>query len=159
MKTRTIARIGLLAGLYAVITLSAHPISYGPIQVRISELLTLLPFYFGGWAAVGLWIGAMIANSFGGLGLIDIIFGAGLTLVAGLLTARAGSLITAAIPPIVINAFGVAFILHLVMGVSYPVTVLYVGIGQFAAVGLLGVPVMKLLEKYSVLEKVKYSLI
>ncbi len=159
MKSRVITRIGLLAALYAVITLAAHPISYGPVQVRISELLTLLPFYFGGWAAAGLWIGAMIANAFGGLGLLDIVFGAGITLVAGLLTARAGNLFTAAIPPIILNAFGIAFILHLVMGVSYPATVLYVGAGQFVAVGMLGVPVMKLMEKYSLWEKIGYSIL
>ncbi len=159
MQSKVIARIGILAALYAAITLAAHPISYGPVQVRISELLTLLPFYFGGWAAVGLWIGAMIANTFGGLGLIDIIFGAGITLVAGLLTARAANIYLAALPPIILNAFGIAFILHLVMGVSYPATVLYVGLGQFIAVGLMGVPVMKLLEKYSVWDKIKYSII
>ncbi len=159
MQSRTVARVGLLAALYAAITIAAHPISYGPVQIRISELLTLLPFYFGGWAAVGLWIGAMIANVFGGLGLLDIIFGAGITLIAGLLTARAGSLFTASIPPIVLNAFGIAAILHLVTGAPYLPTVLYVGAGQLVAVGVIGVTVMKLMERYEVWEKIKYSLV
>ncbi|HEX6988582.1 MAG TPA: QueT transporter family protein, partial [Bacillota bacterium] len=44
---RSITRAGLIAATYAVITIALAPISYGPIQVRLSEALTLLPFYWG----------------------------------------------------------------------------------------------------------------
>ena len=44
-KTRRMAKIGLIAALYAVITLALGFISYGPIQFRIAEIMTLLPLF------------------------------------------------------------------------------------------------------------------
>ncbi|HID16014.1 MAG TPA: QueT transporter family protein, partial [Candidatus Atribacteria bacterium] len=45
MKNRDIAWISMISALYVIITLIFAYISYGPIQVRISEALTLLPFF------------------------------------------------------------------------------------------------------------------
>ena len=44
-KTKKITRIGVVAGLYAALTLALGFISYGPIQFRISEVMTLLPLF------------------------------------------------------------------------------------------------------------------
>ena len=147
IHSKTLARIGLIAALYVVITIVLHPISYSNIQVRLSEILTLLPFFMGYPAAIGLWIGCMIANIFGGLGLIDIIFGSLITLIAGLFTARASSLYEASIYPIVFNAFGVALILKITSDLPYLWTALSVGLGQFIAIFVIGIPIMKLLNK------------
>ena len=147
MKTKLIVRIALIAAVYAVITIILAPISYGNIQVRVSEALTLLPFFMGYKAAVGLWLGCMIANIYSSMGLIDIIFGALLTLIAGIFTARARNIYTAGIYPVVFNAFGVALILHLVLGFPYFITTLYVGIGQAISVYILGIPLMKIVKK------------
>lgn len=142
IKPEVITKIGIIAALYVVITLIFSPISYGPIQVRFSEGLTILPFFLGSWSAVGLWIGCMIANFAGGLGLIDVVFGSLLSLIAGLLTARAKNIWTAGIYPVVINAFGVALILKIVgeLGEApYLITVFTVGLGQVISVYLIGV--------------------
>lgn len=139
LKTKKLTKIGIIAALYAVITVVFSPISYGPIQIRIAEGLTIFPFFFGSWAAVALWIGCMIANMLGGLGLIDIVFGSLLTLVAGLLTARAKNIWIAGIPPVIVNAFGVALILKLALGVPYWITCLYIGVGETISVYLVGV--------------------
>ena len=152
---RQIAKIAVIAALYAVITIILAPISYGAIQVRVSEALTLLPFFMGSPVAVGLWIGCMIANYIGGYGLIDIVFGAGITLIAGLLTARSRKLYIAAIYPVVLNAFGVAFILYYTLELPYWLTALQVGIGQFIAVFILGIILMKILKKYDFFENIK----
>lgn len=45
----------LLAAIYAVLTLCLAPLSYGPIQVRISESLTLLAFYDKGGYPASPW--------------------------------------------------------------------------------------------------------
>ena len=147
MKAKVISRTALLAGVYVVITLIFSAFSYGPIQVRLSESLTLLPFYFGSWVAVALWLGCLIANAIGGYGIIDIVFGSLITLTAGLLTAKAPNIWVGALPPILLNAFGVAGILTYVLEVPYFPTALWVGLGQFIAVGIIGIPLMRWLAK------------
>lgn len=45
MATRTLTRCGAVAALYAVLTLVLAPISYGPVQFRMSELLKPLALF------------------------------------------------------------------------------------------------------------------
>ncbi|MEA3507387.1 MAG: QueT transporter family protein, partial [Synergistota bacterium] len=42
--TARLARGALIGSLYVALTMMLAPISYGPIQVRVSEALTLLPW-------------------------------------------------------------------------------------------------------------------
>ncbi|MFP4015473.1 MAG: QueT transporter family protein [Halanaerobiales bacterium] len=154
LNAKQITKIAAIAALYAVLTVILAPISYGPIQVRISEALTLLPFFMGSPSAIGLWIGCMLANYIGGYGPIDIIFGAGITLIAGLLTARSRNFYVAGIYPVLLNAFGVALILFYQLEVPYWITALQVGVGQFIAVYIFGIILMKLLKKYDFFERI-----
>lgn len=147
INSKLITKIAGVSAIYAVLTILLAPISYGAIQVRIAEALTLLPFFLGNWAAVGLWIGCIFANMFGGLGLIDIIGGSTLTLVAGLLTARANNIWEAGIYPVVINALGVGLILNLTLELPYWSTSLYVGIGELISVYIVGVPAISVTMK------------
>ena len=84
-RTRFIVEAAILAAIYAVITIILAPISYGQIQVRISEALTILP-YFTPAAIPGLFVGCIVSNIFGGGGLIDIVFGSLATLIAAILS-------------------------------------------------------------------------
>ena len=73
MKTKDLALYGVLIALYLVIT-TLNPISYGPIQFRVSEVILLLPFFNKKFilpciVAVGL------ANVFSPLGPIDVFTG------------------------------------------------------------------------------------
>ena len=71
-KSTYIARAAVTATIYVLITYLFKPISYGPIQVRVSEALTLLPLLE--YSAIpGLFIGCLLANILGGLGLWDIL--------------------------------------------------------------------------------------
>ena len=45
LTVRELALCGVLAAVYAVITLAIAPFAYGPIQFRISEALCVLPFF------------------------------------------------------------------------------------------------------------------
>ena len=65
---------GLLAAIYAALTLCLAPLSYGPIQVRISECLTLLAFYDKRWVP-GLTIGCLMANLNSPFGIADMVIG------------------------------------------------------------------------------------
>ena len=87
MKLRNLALGGMVAALYAALTVLLAPLSYGPVQLRFSEGLTLLP-YFLPEAVPGLAVGCLIANLFGGYGAVDVVVGTGATLLAAVLTRR-----------------------------------------------------------------------
>ena len=67
-------RNSLLAAIYAALTLGLAPFSYGPIQVRLSECLTLLAFCSRRWIP-GLTIGCFLANVGSPFGLPDMVLG------------------------------------------------------------------------------------
>jgi uncharacterized membrane protein len=147
INLKSIVQIGVIAAIYVIVTIILAPFSYGPVQVRVSEALTLLPFFLGSHIAIALWIGCMIANIFGGFGIIDIIFGSLITLIAGLLTARAGNIIKAGLYPVLLNAFGIALILYFVAGFPYLSTVFYIAIGQSISVYAIGIPLARVIYK------------
>jgi len=59
--TRRVARVAILAALYAVLTWGIAPIGYGPIQFRVSEALKVLVL-FDPWLVLGIGIGTFFAN-------------------------------------------------------------------------------------------------
>jgi uncharacterized membrane protein len=60
-SARRVARIAIVAALYAVLTWGIAPISYGPIQFRVSEALKVLVL-FDPWLVLGIGIGTLLAN-------------------------------------------------------------------------------------------------
>lgn len=79
--TRNIVTAAVIGALYAVLTMVLAPISYGPVQCRISEVLCILPFFMPS-TTWGLFFGCAIANIASAAGLPDIIFGSLATLIA-----------------------------------------------------------------------------
>ena len=86
-STRSVARGAVIAALYCVLTLLLQPISYGPVQFRVSEALTLLPVFTMD-AIPGLAVGCLLANLLGGCAWYDIVFGTLATLIAAILTRK-----------------------------------------------------------------------
>ena len=78
-KVTFITHAAAVAAIYVVLTLVFAPISYGEVQVRIAEALTILPFFTPA-AIPGLFIGCLIANVIGGSIVLDVIFGSIATL-------------------------------------------------------------------------------
>ena len=62
-KTRLLAFVALVAALYATLTIAIAPLSYGPVQFRISEALKALVLVQP-WAIPGIMIGTFVANLF-----------------------------------------------------------------------------------------------
>lgn len=151
MKGKKIARTAIIASCYVVLTLIAAPISFGPVQLRISESMALLPILFPE-AILGLTIGCMLANIYSGGW--DILFGSLFTLIACILTRLLKKYPPlAAIPPIVINALGLP-LMWMLMGSeeSYWMVVLSIFVSQFIVAGLLG-----LLVHYTIKNVMKRS--
>lgn len=137
----------MIGAIYAVITVGLAPISYGMIQVRVSEILTVLPFFTPA-AIPGLFVGCLIANIFGGHGILDIVFGSLATLISAILTSKIKIKYLVPIPPIIINAIVVGLVLHFVLELPLYLTVLWVGLGQVIACYGLGYPLLLILDKH-----------
>ncbi|MGN0814827.1 MAG: QueT transporter family protein [Candidatus Coproplasma sp.] len=118
--TLLLCRAGIIAALYAVVTWAFGPLAFGPIQVRPSEALTLLPLFYIE-AIPGLYIGCMLANLMSGYGLYDIFIGSLATLLAAILTYGTGKLIkndilkvaVGGLFPVLCNAFIIPAVLIL----------------------------------------------
>lgn len=95
----------MVAALYAVMGYfgSVFGLTFGPLQIRFAEALTVLPFLFPA-AGPGLVIGCLITNLLSPYGPVDVIFGTLATAIAVRLTARAPRWYLAALPPILVNA-------------------------------------------------------
>ncbi len=134
IRIRFLALSSLIAALYAGTTYFLAPISYGPIQCRVSEALTVLPILTPA-AIPGLYLGCLLANIFGGLGLPDIIFGSLFTLIAALGTylLRKNTFL-ALLSPVLVNAFGVSSYLHLFFKLPYWLTAVSIFLGEAVAV-------------------------
>ena len=63
--TQFLTEAAVIGAIYVVLTLLCAPLSYGEIQIRFSEALTILPFFTPA-AIPGLFIGCLIANMLGG---------------------------------------------------------------------------------------------
>ena len=161
-KTNKITRVGVVAGLYAAITLVLGSISYGPIQFRISEVMNLLPL-FGKEYIISLTIGCFLANVIGPYGVPDIILGTLATFISVYLVYltgkfmknKKGCLIIASLWPTIVNAIIIGSVmLHGLFKFPLILSVLQVGIGEFVVITIIGVPLFRFLNnKYSKLLK------
>ena len=69
-----------VAAIYIVLTMVFQPISFGPVQFRVSEALCILPFFTPA-AVPGLFVGCLLSNLFCGAAALDVIFGSLATLI------------------------------------------------------------------------------
>lgn len=145
------AQAAMIAAIYVVITLVFAPFSYGEVQVRLSEALTILPVFTPA-AIPGLFIGCLISNILGGCIVPDIIFGSLATLLGALCTytLRDKNKYLAPIPPIIANMLIVPFVLRFGYQVPLPIPfmMLTVGIGEVISCGFLGMILYTALNKY-----------
>jgi len=146
--TVRLARGGVIAAVYVVLVFVFAFASFGPIQLRVAEALTVMPLFYPE-AIPGLWVGCLLANVLGNYGPWDIFAGSTITGLAALLTwllRRSRFLALAA--PVVLNAFLVSlYLAPLILHVPYWPTVLTIGIGEVLAVYGLGWPLARWWER------------
>ena len=159
-NVRIIAANGLIAALYAVVTIACGPLSYNFLQFRISELLNLLVF-FNPYYTVGLTLGCLLANIASSVGPIDIVFGSLTTLVACLLmivyskfiknlfsTGFIPCILNAVVVPftIVVSTMGTDDVMPLTFG-NYFMMFGWVFLGEFVCIICVGYPLFLVLTK------------
>lgn len=136
-----------IGAVYAVLTIALAPISYGQIQVRVAEALTVLPMFTPA-AIPGLFVGCIVANIYGGGGLIDIVFGSLASLLAAFMSYKIRKKWLVPLPPVVINGIVVGLILHYLYQAPLLIAMGWVTLGQMIACYGLGYPLILMLEKY-----------
>jgi len=175
-----IAFAGVVAALYATLTVSLSAIGFGPVQFRVAEALCILPYYFP-FSAWGLFVGCIIANLFSPFPL-DIAVGPAATLIAALCTMQIGKpgrygapaqaprramgsvtrKVLACFPPVVLNALFIgALIAYYMVGAgetdsfitAFLVNGLQVGFGQAVVLYALGLPLLVYMPKSPIYKK------
>lgn len=141
-KTQYLVQAAVIAALYIVLTMIAagFDLASGAIQVRISEALTILP-YFTPAAIPGLAIGCLLSNILTGCIVPDVVFGTLATLLGALGTyALRRHRYLCSLPPVIANTIIVPFVLsyayHIPGGVPY--FMLTVGAGEVLSCMILG---------------------
>ena len=163
ISPKTLSRCAMIAALYAAVSIVLLPISFGAVQVRLSEALTILPVY----TPLGVWgttLGCLITNAYGVaaganiLGAADIVIGTSATFIAALFTRLLrnkrykGMPIAATIPPIVANAVVIGAELTFaetgkIFGPLLWINMTQIAVGQFIACTIGGLIVAAAIER------------
>ena len=150
-KILYLTQAAMIAAVYVVLTYVFSAFSFGEVQVRIAEALTILPVFTPA-AVPGLFVGCLIGNIFGGAILPDIVLGSLATLAGAVGTRllRKKKPVFCTLPPILANTIVVPLVLRYAYGIQMPIPfmMLTVGIGEVIGCGVLGVLLYELLKKY-----------
>lgn len=151
-SVRTLTTAAIIAALYVILTgLSAMlGIASGAIQVRLSEALTVLP-YFTPAAVPGVTVGCLLANLLTGAPLPDIVFGTLATLLGAIgarLLRKYKYLVP--VPTILSNALIIPLVLQYAYGVKDAFWFLFltVGAGEIISAGVFGILLLHVLKKH-----------
>lgn len=149
LSTKRLLQAAVIACIYAVLTIALAPISYGPMQVRLSEALTVLPALTP-VGIPGLIIGCFVANLLGPYGVFDVVFGTLATSLAAVFSyglRRHDWLVP--LPPIIANGVLVGGMLHYAYGVpGLWACMAWVALGELIACYVVGLPLLKVLRRY-----------
>lgn len=161
VRTQKLITAAVIGALYAVLTMVLSPVSYGPLQFRLSEALCILP-YFLPFTAWGLFFGCVIANLVSAAGILDIVFGSLATLLACLCMGALGKRgkgtkteVLACLMPVLWNGVIVGTVLcyaltDLMPWENFAVFLIYAGqvaIGELVVMFAVGLPLMKYLPR------------
>ena len=149
---RQLATAGIIAAIYAALTLLMPIPPYGGVQLRVAEAMTVLPFLFPE-AIPGLTVGCFLANLLGSPMVVDWVFGTLATLLAAIWTSKLKNRWLAPLPPVLCNAVivGAEIAWFFPEGMSfwsaYALNACTVGLGEAIACYVLGTLLLRALPK------------
>lgn len=162
-SSKQLVRCAMIAALYTAVSLAFAPLSYGAVQVRFAEALCLLPVFVPD-AIVGVTLGCLLTNLIGS-SPIDAVFGTLATLLAALVTYKLrnrrlhGLPVWSAFSPVLFNAVIIGaeitffFMNTPATGAVLALNMLTVGIGEILSCVLLGLVLVRVIEKNGALYK------
>ena len=147
MNSKKITRGAIVVALYVVLTNIVPGMSYGPIQFRFSEAMTLLafldPFY-----VLPLTLAAFISNIWSPLGLVDMIFGTAHTFIGVYLMTKTDNIYLASIFPALFSwIIGLEIFLYSPEPLNIFLITGQIMLSEFVIVTLIGVQLFKLIKK------------
>ena len=169
-NTKRMVTAAMIAAAYTAVSLVLLPLSFGPVQVRVSEALTLLTV-FSPTAVTGVTLGCALTNAIGLatganiIGIPDIIFGTAATLVAAILSWKlrkirfCGLPIASCLPPVIVNALVIGGELTYVGSAGFPLPIFLinaaqVALGQIASCCVIGLLMVYFMEKKGLDKKI-----
>lgn len=186
-RAQRLARIGIIAALYAALTLATFlflgGLAWGPVQFRISEAVVVIALFTAD-AIPGLTLGCVIANlanmvisGTGALGLLDVFFGSLATALGAWFTWKnrknvpiallgpvlANAVIVSAYLPILLQGLGFYTIPFTTIELdgSYPFMFLFgfitTGLGEAVVLYVLGAPLARALKHSSLPQQLAFS--
>ncbi|MEM1562315.1 MAG: QueT transporter family protein [Candidatus Bathyarchaeia archaeon] len=143
----------VFAALYAAAVIVLAPISFGLWQVRIADALLPLSMIFGIPCALGLSLGCIIGNVYGGLGPIDIVGGSIANFIAciiayeigrrgGVAARFLGSLTETVIITVIVGGY-----LSYLLDVPIELSIIGVLLGSVIAINLVGFALEEILRR------------
>jgi len=169
-NTKKLTNQAMIAAIYTVLSVALSAISFGTVQIRISEALTLLPI-FSFTNIWGVTIGCFITNLIGFftgakiLGSLDMIFGTFATFSAAVCSYLLRNIkikdipLLSVVPPIAFNAVVIGWELCMLINngsfspVIFWAQAISVGIGQMLSCGVIGLMMVRLIEKNKTLKE------
>lgn len=153
---RDLTLAAMVAALYAVMSYFGNifGLTFGPVQFRFAEALTVLPFLFP-VTIPGLFVGCLITNLLSPYGPIDIVLGSLATLIAAVWTSRVKHKWLAPLPPVICNTVLVGFTIGLAEAGGFTAALpaawayngLSVGVGELGVCYVLGMLLLAALPK------------
>lgn len=137
INVNKLAKIAMVAALYAVLTVAIAPISYGEFQFRLSEVMVLLAFIDPLYIP-GLVLGCAISNLFSPLGIIDVFVGSFATFLSVYMISKSKNLFVATLWPVLFNGVIVGAELYYVYQLPFLLTSFQVAFGEFIVVSIVG---------------------
>ncbi len=148
MKVRYITKAAVIAVLYVVLTYVMGLMSFNPLQLRLSEGLTILPLIEPA-AIPGLFVGCILANLQSPFGIIDILGGSLVTLLAAFLTSKAKNFWMGTLPPIILNALFVSIWVSYFAKTPYLITAGGIALGEGISVIAFGYVIYNIYKRIS----------
>lgn len=155
-KVLELVLAAMVAAMYAVMGYFGNifGLTFGPVQFRFAEALTVLPFLFPA-AVPGLFVGCLIVNLLSPYGVLDIVVGSAATLLAALWTSRLKNRRLAPLPPVLCNTVLVGFTIGWTEAGGFTAALpaawawngFTVGVGELVVCYALGLPLLALLPK------------
>jgi uncharacterized membrane protein len=158
-NTRRASIVAIFGALYAVAVIFLAPISFGVYQVRLADALLPLSMIFGIPSAIGLSLGCIVSNVYGGLGIVDIAGGATANFIACTVAWYVakkgrgvqrflGSVLETIIVTLIVGGY-----LSLIFQVPVEFGLLGVLIGSIIAINAIGFPVQELIRRNASIKK------
>jgi uncharacterized membrane protein len=159
ISAKGISVVVVFGALYAISVISLAPISFSIYQVRLADALLPLSIIFGMPSAIGLSVGCIVSNVYGGYGIVDIVGGAIANFAAsslawylarrsGLIRRFLGSVVQTIIITLIVGGY-----LSLIFAVPLSVGILGTLVGSVISINVIGFPIEEIVRRSGALSE------